>query len=61
MRGIEPPSQPWQGRIRATKLHPHFIFLITKSFYHYLILYASPFFYYVRRINDKMIKRIFEI
>ncbi len=24
MRGIEPPSQPWQGRIRATKLHPHF-------------------------------------
>ena len=25
MRGIEPPSQPWQGRIRATKLHPQFL------------------------------------
>lgn len=26
MRGIEPPSQPWQGHIRATKLHPHFFY-----------------------------------
>ena len=23
MREIESPSQPWQGRILTTKLHPH--------------------------------------
>ncbi len=26
MREIESPSQPWQGRIRTTKLHPHIYF-----------------------------------
>ena len=25
VRGVEPPSQPWQGCVIAVILHPHFV------------------------------------
>ena len=63
MREIESPSQPWQGHILTTKLHPHYI--IT-SLQHCIILilqnkryiYIVSYFFKVARENCKNCKKI---